>query len=824
MDNTIDSLEIEIVSESKEVATNLTKVKNILTRIKKVSEDSGIPKVRGELEGISRLNFSNLEPLAKTLDKISSKGKKAADDIKRLNKELDKTGTVNVNNPTPEISTGTKQQTSSVVTENKGVAASTVGIRKGYDRARQSALRLRDAVKSTKKHSMSIGQLFRQVVMFGGAFRLFSMATMGVSEGLKNIAQYSDETADNMNQLSTTSLYLKNSLGAALYPVLVSLMPVFKATTNVIVGCLNAFNMFINALQNKSYYIKAVTYLDTYVDKTTAAAEKIKRSFAGIDQITTVGDNKSSSGTSTPDYGSMFENSPISAELDKALDKIGQIAGGALLAIGAVLTFSGANVPLGLAGMAAGIALTVSASKEDWSSTEGKVKAITNSIGGILGGGLLAVGGVLAFSGAATPLGIGLMALGAVSLGSAVAVNWGGLSDDVRNTISVVSGIVGGGLLAVGAILAFSGANVPLGIGMMVAGGATLATAIAPNWGSISNSLKGVWESVDKWGTDIVDRFTGMCSGVRDKIENFGPTLKEKWDGAISNLRDVAISVKTAIVDEVGEAKTSIVEWWEEKRKKIEDKTATLRTAVEDAVGKSKISFTEWWKKKTEDIKTKTATLKTAVKDVVGKSKVSFVEWWKKKGEDIKTKTATLKTAISDAVGKNKQSVSTWWAEKKKSLSDKVVSLKVSLSDKLSSAFKSMIRNIIDYLNGWVDKINEALPGTPLTRLNYPKWAYADGGFPTTGQMFVAREAGPELVGTIGGRTAVANNDQIVEGISAGVEWANAKQNALLAEQNSLLRQLLEKEFTAAVTTSSIVNGVNRKNMRDGRTTVPVAG
>ena len=46
---------------------------------------------------------------------------------------------------------------------------------------------------------------------------------------------------------------------------------------------------------------------------------------------------------------------------------------------------------------------------------------------------------------------------------------------------------------------------------------------------------------------------------------------------------------------------------------------------------------------------------------------------------------------------------------------------------------------------------------------------YAQGGFPGMGELFVAREAGPELVGTMGGRTAVANNDQIVEGIKRGV-------------------------------------------------------
>lgn len=47
--------------------------------------------------------------------------------------------------------------------------------------------------------------------------------------------------------------------------------------------------------------------------------------------------------------------------------------------------------------------------------------------------------------------------------------------------------------------------------------------------------------------------------------------------------------------------------------------------------------------------------------------------------------------------------------------------------------------------------------------------SFADGGFPNDGQLFIAREAGPELVGTMGGRTAVANNDQIVEGIRQGV-------------------------------------------------------
>lgn len=71
---------------------------------------------------------------------------------------------------------------------------------------------------------------------------------------------------------------------------------------------------------------------------------------------------------------------------------------------------------------------------------------------------------------------------------------------------------------------------------------------------------------------------------------------------------------------------------------------------------------------------------------------------------------------------------------------------------------------------------------------------YASGGYPDMGQLFLARESGPELVGTMGGRTAVANNQQIQQGIYQAARDANAEQNALLRQQNELLRALLDKE------------------------------
>lgn len=94
---------------------------------------------------------------------------------------------------------------------------------------------------------------------------------------------------------------------------------------------------------------------------------------------------------------------------------------------------------------------------------------------------------------------------------------------------------------------------------------------------------------------------------------------------------------------------------------------------------------------------------------------------------------------------------------------------------------------------------------------------YATGGFPTTGQVFVAREAGAEMVGSIGNRTAVANNDQIVAGIANGVAEANGEQNALLREQNSLLRALLEKPSGTYLDGKEITNSVEKYQRERGR-------
>ena len=101
---------------------------------------------------------------------------------------------------------------------------------------------------------------------------------------------------------------------------------------------------------------------------------------------------------------------------------------------------------------------------------------------------------------------------------------------------------------------------------------------------------------------------------------------------------------------------------------------------------------------------------------------------------------------------------------------------------------------------------------------------FAEGGFVDEGQLFIANEAGAELVGNIGRRTAVANGDQIVDAVALGVAEANNEQNALLREQNALLRSLLAKDSSvvANITTDSLIDALDRTNRRAGKTIIPV--
>ena len=91
---------------------------------------------------------------------------------------------------------------------------------------------------------------------------------------------------------------------------------------------------------------------------------------------------------------------------------------------------------------------------------------------------------------------------------------------------------------------------------------------------------------------------------------------------------------------------------------------------------------------------------------------------------------------------------------------------------------------------------------------------YANGGFPDYGEMFIARESGPELVGRIGNRTAVANNDQIIDGIASANEEV---VNAIYAMARQIVRAI-EDQTTEVYVEDDLTAQQNRQNKMYGKT------
>lgn len=433
--------------------------------------------------------------------------------------------------------------------------------------------------------------------------------------------------------------------------------------------------------------------------------------------------------------------------LTDALTTLTGVLAGASLAVGAMLAFTGVATGLGIALMAVGAVTLVSAAALNWNSIPDALASPLSRVGLLVSGATLALGAILAFSGC-MPLGIALMAIGATSLVSVMALNWNGLSDEIQNVIAIITTVVSVAFLAIGAALVFSGANIPLGLALLAAGAVTMGTAIMPNWNDLSDNVQ-----------QKISMITTVVGGALLAV------------GAILALSGVALPLGLGLM-------------------------------AAGALSLGAVATLNW-----DFVVNSIKKVVSVITGILSGALIVLGVLLCLSGAGVGLGLAVLAAGLS-------LSYAAW-----------------TLDDNPITRFvRQMANSIIGLVNGVIDAINDMfhiqfnglsvmgitlIPAFDIRLVDIPHIPFfEDGGFPNEGQLFIAREAGAEMVGAMGRRTAVANNDQIVEGISAGVSIAN---DGVIAAIYALLNVVEEKDMSVVIGDNEIGHSYDRYKEKRGR-------
>ena len=495
----------------------------------------------------------------------------------------------------------------------------------------------------------------------------------------------------------------------------------------------------------------------------------------------------------------------MSSELASTLALITGVVGGFLLALGAIMAFSGANLPLGIALMALGGASLVSAAVINWHNSDRHLTDALTTLTGVLAGASLAVGAMLAFTGVATGLGIALMAVGAVTLVSAAALNWNSIPDALASPLSRVGLLVSGATLALGAILAFSGC-MPLGIALMAIGATSLVSVMALNWNGLSDEIQNVIAIITTVvsvaflaigaaltfsGANILLGLALLAAGA----VTMGTAIMPNWNDLSDNVQQ-KISMITTVVGGALLAVGAILA--------LSGVALPLGLGLmaAGALSLGAVATLNW-----DFVVNSIKKVVSVITGILSGALIVLGVLLCLSGAGVGLGLAVLAAGLS-------LSYAAW-----------------TLDDNPITRFvRQMANSIIGLVNGVIDAINDMfhiqfnglsvmgitlIPAFDIRLVDIPHIPFfEDGGFPNEGQLFIAREAGAEMVGAMGRRTAVANNDQIVEGISAGVSIAN---DGVIAAIYALLNVVEEKDMSVVIGDNEIGHSYDRYKEKRGR-------
>lgn len=274
----------------------------------------------------------------------------------------------------------------------------------------------------------------------------------------------------------------------------------------------------------------------------------------------------------------------------------------------------------------------------------------------------------------------------------------------------------------------------------------------------IKTKASELWAKLKSDWDKIKNKYADFKGRIKDDAKEWWENTKKYWSKKVGKVKEFTTDVKD-----------SAKEWWSNTKKYWGQKVGQVKkftTAVQNDASKWWSNTKKYWSEKVGKVKEFT----TDVKNKAGEWWSNVKKWWESTtaGKEVKRFTVNVKKAGG-----------TWWKDVSNEWKEKVINagrtLKIGISF-ATNALKNLWSSVSTFFSG--KTVNVKTKGSTTKKADggvfsggswKPIKKYAVGGLPNMGQMFVAREAGPELVGTLGGHTAVMNNDQIVSSVSDGV-------------------------------------------------------
>ena len=299
----------------------------------------------------------------------------------------------------------------------------------------------------------------------------------------------------------------------------------------------------------------------------------------------------------------------------------------------------------------------------------------------------------------------------------------------------------------------------------------------------------------------LVNGFTGWVSGVIEGVTNLGGTLLGTLiPNIVNGISTFFSNLCTDIAQFFTNAWNSICALWSTVGNWFNTKVITPVDTFFSTLGtKIAASFTTSWTK----VKTEWGVVTDWFKNkIIAPVQTAF--------ESMCSSVGGFFVSLWDGIAGVFAGVGGWFQS---NVVDAINSAFRALVNGAISLLERMLNGIIRPLNNFIGKVNSVLSivGGGISTISYvsiPR--LANGGFVDEGQLFIAREAGAEMVGRIGGKTAVVNNDQIVESVSQGVYEAvqrasgetnsgNSRPITVIVQMNGkeLFRQMVDENNAA---------------------------